>query len=491
MFAALKFARWLAAAIAALVLTIFVTLAFYSRKYPDLDPEHRIEFEHEFDASLEQETDWAAYLAIEARLDAELEEKIISGDRPDSLVDRYSADSLTFPGNHEGNWNRSYEMKAPAPRGVAILLHGLTDSPYSMLATARVLVDAGYNVVVPRMPGHGFAVGGMLQASWEDWGAAIRIAVRHGMQQPGADQSLIFVGYSNGGLMAIDYALQCEEYEDLDCPDALVLMSPAIDVSPLAIVTNLHSAVSWMPYFEKFQWQSILPEVDPFKFTSFPNRAAWEIYSILRRTHKELAQPEEIAKLPPILTFQSAVDNTVSASAIVTLLYDRLADNGSDLVVYDINSDNTLLQLMRGDPVNPAAYFRSMAPLKFGLTIVQNRDKDDLTVDTLTLQSGATEAVIAPSGYAWPYGVFSLSHIALPFPADDVVYGNGSGNVDNENTIAFGALAPRGERGVMRLTSAYFLRMRYNPFFDFQQRFMIEWLDTRSKEVTPQAETVD
>lgn len=488
---AVKICKWLAAIVAALALTIYLALAFFSRKHPDLGAEYRIEFEHEFEASLERETDWPGYLAIEDLLYAELEEKVLSGDRPDSLVDRYSADSLTFPGNYDGDWNRSYELKAVAARGVAVLLHGLTDSPYSMLATARALVGAGYNVVAPRMPGHGFAVGGMLQARWEDWSAAIRIAVRRAMQQPGADQSLILVGYSNGGLMAIDYALQCEEYAGLDCPDALVLISPAINVSPLAIVTNLHSAISWTSYFEKFQWQSVLPEVDPFKFTSFPKRAAWEIYRILRRTHKELARPEEIAKLPPILTFQSAVDNTVSASAIVTLLYDRLSDNGSDLVVYDINSDNTLLHLMRGEPVNPAAYFQSLVPLKFGVTIVQNRDKDSLAVDTLTLQSGATESVITPSEYAWPRGVFSLSHIALPFRADDLVYGNGSGNVDNEDMIAFGALAPRGERGVMRLNSAYFLRMRYNPFFDFQQRFMIDWLDTRNKGMTPQVKRED
>ena len=478
MFSPLKIGKWIAAVITALVLTTFITLAFLSRKHADLSPEHRIEFENEFEASLEAETDWAAYLAIEDRLAAELDEEILSGERPDSFVDRFSADSLTFPGNFESNWNHSYELQAAAPRGVAILLHGLTDSPYSMLATGRVLVEAGYNVVVPRMPGHGFAVGGMLQASWEDWGAAVRVAVRHAMQRPGADESLIFVGYSNGGLMAIDYALQCEEYDGLTCPDALVLMSPAIAVSPLAIVTNLHSLVSWMPYFEKFKWQSILPEVDPFKFTSFPNQAAWEIYRILRRTHKELAQPEEIAKLPPILTFQSAVDNTVSASAILTLLYDRLADNGSELVVYDINSDNTLLQLMRGEPVNPAAFFRAMAPHDFGLTILQNRDKDSLAVDAWTLQAGAINEVITPTDYAWPRGVFSLSHIALPFRADDIVYGNGSGNISNEDRITFGALAPRGERGVMRLSSAYFLRMRYNPFFGFQRDVLVEWLDS-------------
>ena len=460
------------------ILTVYFTLAIASRKMHDLGPEHRVEFEHEFDASQEDDTDWSGYLAIEARLAEELAEKISSESRPGSRVDRFSSHSLTFPGNYDENWNRSYEMKTAAPRGVALLLHGLTDSPYTMLTTGQALVGSGYNVVVLRMPGHGFAVGGMLQARWEDWAAAIRIAVRYAMQQPGADESLLLVGYSNGGLMAIDYALLCEDYDDLACPDALVLMSPSIDVSPLAIAANLHVALSWMPYFEKFKWQSVLPEVDPFKFTSFPNRAAWEIYRILRRTHKELAQPDEIAKLPPILTFQSAVDNTVRASAIVSLLYNRLSDNGSSLVVYDVNSENTLLHLMKGERTNLAASFRNMAPLNYGVTILQNHNSSSLAVDALTLMPGETRSVVTPTGLAWPDRIFSLSHIALPFRADDKVYGDGSGLLSDEQLIAFGALAPRGERNVMRLNAEYFLRMRYNPFFSFQQAHMIDWLDS-------------
>ncbi len=465
-----------------IVLVVYFALAFNSRNKPDLGPEYRIEFEHEFDASREDVTDWSAYVALESKLADELSEKVLAATRPDSFVDRFSIRSVTNPGNYDGNWNRSYEMRATSPRGVAVLLHGLTDSPYSMLSTAEALVAAGYNVVVPRMPGHGFAVGGMLQARWEDWAASVRIAVRHAMQQAGADQALLLVGYSKGGLMAIDYALRCEQYEGLACPDGLVLMSPAIAVSPLAILTNLHSAISWMPFFEKFQWQSVLPEVDPFKFTSFPKRAAWEIYRILRRTHKELAQPDEIAKLPPILTFQSAVDNTVSASAIVTLLYERLPENGSDLVVYDINSTSTLLTLMKGDPVNPAAYFQSMVPLNFGVTVLQNHDAISRSVDTMTLMSGRTEAVIERTNLEWPEGIFSLSHIALPFRADDVVYGDGSGLSSDDRRIAFGALAPRGERNEMSLNAEYFLRMRYNPFFGFQQTYMIDWLDRLPRE---------
>ncbi len=470
-----KISKWIATFLLTLALLVYIAAAFISRNKPDLGPEHRIYFEHEFDASQEETTDWSAYLAIEDRLADELAEKVPAASRPDSLVDRYSLTSVTSPHRFDGNWNRSYEMRAVSPRGVAVLIHGLTDSPYTMLSTAEALLAADYNVVVPRMPGHGFAVGGLLQTRWEDWAAAVRVAVRHAMQQAGADQALLLVGYSKGGLMAIDYALRCEAYAGLACPDALVLMSPAIAVSSLAIVTNLHSAVSWIPYFEKFRWQSVLPEVDPFKFTSFPNRAAWEMYRILERTHDELAQAAEVAKLPPILTFQSAVDNTITARAIVSLLYKRLPENGSSLVVYDVNSNSTLLTLMQGEPVNPAGYFQSMAPLSFNVTVVQNHDSQSRAVDTMSLLSGSSDAVIEATNMEWPESVFSLSHIALPFRADDAVYGNG--DVNGGHRVSFGALAPRGERSVMRLNAEYFLRMRYNPFFAFQQSHMIEWLE--------------
>lgn len=482
-----KISKWVLALLAMLVLSIYFGRAFYSRSLPDLGPEYRIEFDHEFEASQERETDWQDYLAIEERLAKELGEKIPDADRPDSQVDRYSVDSLTYPGNYDGNWNRSYEMTAASPRGVAVLLHGLTDSPYSMLSTAQALVGAGYSVVVPRMPGHGFAVGGLLQARWEDWGAAIRIAVRHAMQKPGADESLLLVGYSNGGLMAIDYAFRCGERDDLACPDALVLMSPAIDVSPLAALTNLHSAISWMPFFEKFQWESILPEIDPFKFTSFPKRAAWEIFRILGRTHKALAQSDKVARLPPILTFQSVVDNTVSARAIVTRLYGRLPANGSRLIVYDVNGNNTLLHLMKGEPLNPAAFFQSIAPQNFGVVVLRNRDSTSRALDTFTLLPSQTNAVTAQTDLMWPKGIFSLSHIALPFRADDPVYGNGRQDSARQK-IAFGALAPRGERAVMRLNAEYFLRMRYNPFFSFQQAQIIDWLDSLRQRSTTETE---
>jgi len=472
-----RIGKWIVTIATVLLLTIYFGWAFDSRSMLQLAPEHRMEFESEFKARQEEDTDWAEYLEIEKRLAIELEEKIPSKERSGSLVDRYSAGSLSHPGHFPSNWNYSYEMSVPSPRGVAVLLHGLTDSPYSMLATAQTLAGAGYNVVVPRMPGHGFAVGALVQARWEDWTAAVRLAIRHATTLPGGDMSLLLGGYSNGGLLAIDYALACDEMEDMPCPDGIMLMSPAIAVSKAAIVTNLHPAISWLPFFDQFEWLSILPEVDPFKFTSFPKRAAWEVFRVTSHTHKQLAVPGEVAKLPPILTFQSAVDNTVSAPAIVRLLYANLPANGSKLVAYDVNRNSTLLHLMKTPPGDIVEFFRSHAPLNFGVTVLRNRNGSANDIDALTLPAGGTEIRKEETELAWPRDIISLSHIALPFRTDDLVYGDGSAQIAGRPGLSLGALAPRGEAGVLLLTPNYFLRARHNPFFAYQARVLTEWLD--------------
>jgi alpha-beta hydrolase superfamily lysophospholipase len=440
--------------------TVYFVWAFSARKMADLAPEHRIEFAFEFDAAQEATADWPAYLAIEDSLASELASAVDSHPRPGSMVDRHDAASLTYPDNLAVNWNRSYEMMASSPRGVAVLLHGLSDSPYSMLTTARTLVEAGFSVVVPRLPGHGFAVGGLRQARWEDWTATVRIAVRHAMRLAGEESSLVLAGYSNGGLLAIDYALRCEEYADLTCPDRLVLMSPAIAV--------------WIPYFEKFQWLSIMPEVDPFKFTSFPKRAAWETYQVSTRMHKELARPAEAAKLPPILTFQSVVDNTINAPAIIRNLYSHLPANGSKIVVYDVNRHSTFLSLMKNLPRDPTTGFTAAAPLQYDVTILRNRDADTDTIDVVELPSGSNEQTVTHTNLRWPRGIYSLSHIAVPFQQDDKVYGDGTG--PSQLPVTLGAMAPRGEAGVLLLGSDYFLRTRYNPFYSVQAEILTAWL---------------
>jgi hypothetical protein len=316
----------------------------------------------------------------------------------------------------------------------------------------------------------------MLQARWEDWTATTRIAIRRAMEvrQPG--QPLLIVGYSNGGLLAIDYALRCRDDNELPCPDRIILLSPAISVSPAAIVTNLHSAISWIPYFEKFKWLSVLPEIDPFKFTSFPKRAAWEIYEFAKQTETLLNDSARTSLLPPILTFQSLIDNTVSSEAVVRRLYNRLSPGDSELVVYDVNRNSTIVHLMRKMPGDPIEFFERTAPHPYKVTVLRNTSPKNLSISTASMNAGENSFVTKDTALEWPLGIYSLSHIAIPFPSIDPLYGDGKSAGASDAGIVLGAIAPRGELGVLALSSDYFLRTRYNPFFAFQARYATKWL---------------
>ena len=473
----LKTAKWIAIIIVTMFVTIYFVGAFGSRALPALMPEHRITFTNEFDASQEDETDWQRYLEIEELLAAELDLAIAGSERSANLADRYTPGSLTSPNSFARNWNRSYEMLAPEARGVAVMLHGVSDSPFSMLASAETLVEAGFSVVVPRMPGHGFAAGSLRQARWPDWIAATRVAARHAASLPGADKELLFVGYSNGGLLAVDYAIACHDSDDLPCPSAIVLLSPAIAITPFAVGANLHSGVSWMPYFERFQWLSVHPEIDPFKFTSFPKRAGWEVHKMSRATRSRLDQPGAADRLPPILTFQSVVDNTIDAGAVVSILYSKLPDNGSELVVYDVNRNSGSLYLMKNAPSDVAATFESRAPLHYSVTLLRNKDASSTEIETWRMAAGDQSGEVSATTMTWPRQLFSLSHIALPFPPDNPIYGDGV-ITEGGTGIVLGALAPRGESGVLHLSADYFLRTRYNPFFAYQEERFFNWLET-------------
>ena len=461
-----------------LVATIYLVRAFDSRSQLALGPEHRVRFASEFTADQESELDWLGYQALEALLAAELQSKVDSHKRGERLLDRHLSTSRTFPDNLDANWNYSYVASPAAARGAAVLIHGLTDSPYSLLATASLVVGQGYHAVVPRMPGHGFAVGGLVQADWEDWAAAVRLAVRHAQTLLTPAQPLVLVGYSNGALLALHYALRCNDDESTICPDSLVFLSPAIAVTPFARLANLHHGVSWLSYFDKFEWQDILPEIDPFKFTSFPKHAGWQTYQLSRRTHRLLAEPERVARLPPILSFQSIVDDTISGSAVVEILYDALPENGSELVIYDINRSSTIVQLMSVAVTDPVDLLLETDPLRFSVSVLSNRDSAATEVDLTRLAAGESAAVKEQLGLAWPPGVYSLSHIAIPFRSDDLLYGDGSGATSGDGSGAtLGAITPRGERRLLALTPDYFLRLRYNPFYEYQAARIRLWLD--------------
>ena len=110
---------------------------------PELEPWHRL-VPQELEVSELDEGDWQTYVAAEAALFEQLWHELIepvtaSGEAPYS---RYASDSPVYPGSLPRDWNRSFILSPPGTvRGVVVLLHGLTDSPYSLRHIAQHLSE--------------------------------------------------------------------------------------------------------------------------------------------------------------------------------------------------------------------------------------------------------------------------------------------------------------------------------------------------------------
>ena len=121
---------------------------------------------------------------------------------------RYYDGSPIYPGHFAQDWNRSYILEPDGPPvGAVVLLHGLTDSPYSLRHIARRYRDEGFVAVAIRMPAHGTVPAALTDVEWEDWDAATRLAVREARRRAGPAKPLHIVGFSNGGALAMKYAL--------------------------------------------------------------------------------------------------------------------------------------------------------------------------------------------------------------------------------------------------------------------------------------------
>jgi hypothetical protein len=75
----------------------------------------------------------------------------------------------------------------------------------------------------------------------------------------------------------------------------------------------------------------------------------------------------------------------------------------------------------------------------------------------------------------WPDDTLSLSHVDLPFPPDDPLYGRYPPKTPGQ--IFLGQLAIRGERGVLKVPAQWLLRLRHNPFYDYQERRVLSWIE--------------
>ncbi|WP_425351431.1 alpha/beta hydrolase [Methylocystis bryophila] len=461
------------------LLTFFGVRIYDSQRGLPLEPWHKFA-PREMTVDELDHADWRAYLDKEAEIFQSVRAHVTETLPEEDKVpyNRYYARSPVYPPSFAQDWNRSYLLLPPSePVGAVVLLHGLTDSPYSLRHIGARYRDHGFVVVAIRAPAHGTTPAALSATDWESWLAATRLAVREARRLAPKPLPLHIVGFSNGGSLALKYALDAIENEQLARPDNLILISPMVGITRFARFAGLAGLPAYLPAFAKAAWLSVLPEFNPFKYNSFPVNGARQSYRLTDALQTQISRLERegrLAALAPILTFQSVMDFTVSTQAVVSGLYSHLPANGSELVLFDVNRNAKFGPLLRASAETALSRLAPPEQRTYRLTVITNTDEGTDDVVERVVEANSTVDHTRALGLFYPKGVFSLSHVALPFPLTDSLYGLAPDDTENFG-VNLGALPLRGERGTLIVSMDALLRMSSNPFFPY----MVERIEER------------
>jgi alpha-beta hydrolase superfamily lysophospholipase len=462
----------LGVALALVLVTVLAVRAWDAWRSPPLSLWHTQVPEEptarEIDAS-----DWMGWLSAESlvfeQVRKQVTDKLPGEDR--IAANRFFFGSPLYPPGFHTNWNRSYlQMPTGQIEGAVVLLHGLTDSPYSLRHIGDFYRESRFVVVAIRLPGHGTVPAGLTEVRWEDWAAATRLAVRHARSIAGDDKPLHLVGYSNGAALAMEYTLAAMDDNRLPKPDQLVLFSPMVGITSFARFAGVLGWPAVFPAFAKSAWLDTLPEYNPFKYNSFPVNAARQssqLIDAVRGRLLERVKRNGMEAFPRVLAFQSVVDSTVSSRAVVDDLFALLPANGSELVMFDRNRAASVGPLARPDSTAVLDELGDPATRRFRLTVITGTEADPSLSEARTTSPGQTGIVRHPLSRYYPKEMYSLSHVALPFPVNDALYGIEPGKGESYG-VQLGTVAVRGERGILVVSMETLMRASCNPFFDYQ-----------------------
>ncbi|MFQ5991938.1 MAG: alpha/beta hydrolase, partial [Nitrospiraceae bacterium] len=216
---------------------------------------------------------------------------------------------------------------------------------------------------------------------------------------------------------------------------------------------------------------------DPFKYGSFAVNAGDQVYRLTGEIQSQLeahGATGALNRFPPVLAFQSVVDATVSIQAVVERLFKRLPDGGHELVLFDINRMTEVEYVLTEDPTADLEAMLDDTSLPFTVSLLTNENEESRHVVVRQKRPDDPERSERSVGLTWPDELYSLSHVAMPIPATDPLYGRSKSR--KNGAIHLGNIALRGERGVLQVPAADMLRLRWNPFYPYIERRLLEFV---------------
>lgn len=207
---------------------------------------------------------------------------------------------------------------------VAIVIHGLSDSPFFVSGIAAELHQQGYTVIAPLLPGHGRKV---VDSDMQDdklaqrWQQHVADTVEVALQY---SDRVLLGGFSTGGALAVDYYLNNPEKVT-----GLVLFSGALaldgNVESLSKIWGIRHVAKLLDG----EYQTDGP--NPYKYPKVASFAGLELMGLIRSIRQRF-EDGEVIKVP-VFAAHSEVDQTTPIIGVQNLM--NFVDADSTFYVID------------------------------------------------------------------------------------------------------------------------------------------------------------
>lgn len=215
-----------------------------------------------------------------------------------------------------------------------LLIHGLTDSPFSFHDLSQFFYQQGFTVRTLLLPGHGVAPSELLKTDYEAWQQAATFAIDQTLNDY---QQVYLGGLSTGGALIFNYLMQQKQVDEKI--KGLFMWSPASKAkSDLAWLAQY---IDGIPFVD---WLDLDADIDFAKYESFPYNAAAQVHSLMNLVVGEGANASRQMHDIPLFVVASEHDQTIDTAHTLQLVQQwQLASpqeqmNKSVLIYYGDNN---------------------------------------------------------------------------------------------------------------------------------------------------------
>ena len=203
-----------------------------------------------------------------------------------------------------------YELAQEKNDKAILLIHGLTDSPFSFHDLSQYFYQQGFTVRTLLLPGHGIAPSELLNTQYSEWQKAAKFAIEETLNDY---QQVYLGGLSTGGALIFDYLMQQEQVDDKI--KGLFMWSPA---------SKAKNDLAWLAkYVDKIpfvDWIDLDADIDFAKYESFPYNAAAQVDALMSLVVGDGASASRKLHNIPIFVVASEHDQTIDTEHTLALI---------------------------------------------------------------------------------------------------------------------------------------------------------------------------